>query len=152
LLLRDRRSTFTPMKLGNALKLAVMPWGAGKVLREEQEELARYGEVAVPGEAYVTLPEGKVTVSYRESINAGVRENEEIAFSSPRSLTVEIRPAGGGEPLELKTGLGDSTTATRGDPPWTTTKVGTVRAIPGEYRVSAQADETDLVDPAVLLG
>lgn len=140
------------MKVTKALKMAAMPWGAGKVLREEQEELARYGEVTLPGEASVTLPEGKVIVSYRESIKAGVSGNEEIAFSAPASSKVEIRPAGGGEPLELKTTLGDSTTVTKGDPPWATTKVGTVRAQPGEYLLSARADQQDLVEPAVLLG
>ena len=140
------------MKAKNALKLAVMPWGHSKILREEQEELARYGEVSVPGETRVTLPEGKVTVSYRESIKAGVSGNEEIDFSAPRSLRVEIRPAAGGEPLELKTPLGDSTTVTKGEPPWSTTKVGTMRAEPGEYLLSARADEGDLTEPAVLLG
>lgn len=89
-----------------ALKMVVMPLGAGKMLREEQEELARYGEIAVPGEGSVTLPGGKVIVSYREAIKAGIRENEEIAFSAPASLVVEIRPAGGGELLELKTTIG----------------------------------------------
>lgn len=132
--------------------MAVMPWGHSKILRQEQEELARYGEVGVPGETRVTLPGGKVVVSYRESIEAGVSGNEEIAFSAPRSLQVEIRPASGGEPLELKTGLGDSTTATKGEPAWTTTKVGTVHAEPGEYVLSARADEGGLTDPAVLLG
>ena len=140
------------MKVTNALKMAVMPWGHGKIMRQEQEELARYGEVAVPGETRVTLPEGKVIVSYRESINAGVSGNEEIAFSAPRSLQVEIRLASGGEPLELKTGLGDSTTVTKGEPAWSTTKVGTVHAEPGEYVLSARVDEGDLAEPAVLLG
>ena len=140
------------MKVSKALKIAVMPWGVGKVLREEQEELARYGEVAVPGEASVTLPEGTVIVSYRESIKAGMSGNEEIAFSAPASLEIQVRPAGGGEPLELKTTIGDSTTVTKGDPPWATTKVGTVRAKPGEYLLSARADQEDLVEPAVLLG
>lgn len=147
-----RRVAGHRMKVTNALKMAVMPWGAGKILRQEQEELARYGEVAVPGETSLVLPEGKVIVSYRESIHAGVRENEEIAFSAPASLEVEVRPAAGGEPLELKTTLGDSTTVTKGEPPWATTKVGTVRVEPGEYVVSARADEDDLVEPAVLLG
>jgi hypothetical protein len=140
------------VKVTKALKMVVMPLGVGKMLREEQEELARYGEVAVPGEGSVTLPGGKVIVSYRESIKAGIKENEEIAFSAPASLVVEIRPAGGGETLELKTTIGDSTTVTKGDPPWATTKVGTVRAEPGEYLLSARADEEDLVEPAVLLG
>ena len=140
------------MKVTKALKMVVMPLGVGKMLREEQEELARYGEVAVPGEGSVTLPGGKVIVSYRESIKAGIRENEEIAFSAPASLVVEIRPEGGGELLELKTTIGDSTTVTKGDPPWATTKVGTVRAEPGEYLLSARADQEGLVEPAVLLG
>ena len=34
------------MKVTKALKMAVMPLGVGKMLREEQEELARYGEVS----------------------------------------------------------------------------------------------------------
>jgi hypothetical protein len=140
------------VKVTKALKMAVMPWGVGKMLREEQAALARYGEVAVPGECSVTLPEGKVIVSYRESIKAGVSGNEEIAFSAPASLEVEIRPAGGGEPLKLKTTIGDSTTVTKGDPPWATTKVGTVQAESGDYLLSARADEEDLVEPAVLLG
>ena len=140
------------MKVTKALKMVVTPLGVGKMLREEQEELARYGEVAVPGEGSVTLPGGKVIVSYRESIKAGIRENEEIAFSAPASLVVEIRPEGGGELLELKTTIGDSTTVTKGDPPWATTKVGTVRAEPGEYLLSARADQEGLVEPAVLLG
>jgi hypothetical protein len=137
------------MKVAKALKMAVMPWGVTKILREEQEELARHGEVTVPGQASMTLPEGKVIVSYRESLKAGVSGNEEIAFSAPASLEVEIRPAGGGAPLELKTTIGDSTTVTKGDPPWTTTKVGTVRAQAGQYLVSARLDQRDLVEPAV---
>ncbi len=140
------------VKITRALKMAVMPWGVGRMLREEQEELARYGELTVPGQASVTLPEGKVVVSYRESIRPGVSGNEEIALSAPASLEVEIRPAGGGEPLELGTTIGDSTTVTKGDPPWATTKVGTVRAQSGQYLVSARADQQDLVEPAVLLG
>jgi hypothetical protein len=61
----------THVKVTKALKMVVMPLAGGKMLREEQEELARYGEVAVPGEGSVTLPGGKVIVSYRESIKAG---------------------------------------------------------------------------------
>jgi hypothetical protein len=64
------------VKITRALKMAVMPWGVSKMLREEQEELARYGELMVPGQASVTLPEGKVVVSYRESIRPGVSGNE----------------------------------------------------------------------------
>ena len=142
------------VRLSTALKMAIMPWGQTKLLRQEQEALGRYGEVAVPGEAEVVLPAGKVKVSYRESINTGLGGNDEIGFSEPRSLVVEVVPAAGGEPLEPKGSLGDSTTITRGDPPWSTATVGTVEVTePGIHTVRATVGGTEeLTEPMVLLG
>src|SRR3954465_8849977 len=93
------------MKVKTYLKASVMPWRIPKLLREEQTELARFGEVPAPGKATLTFPAGTVKATYKESKKSGGDEDK-IYFGWSQSLEVTVRPAGGGEPLELDRGYG----------------------------------------------
>jgi hypothetical protein len=73
------------------------------------------GEVRVPGEATVTLPAGKVTISYDEKRMG--READESTGSNPwlglpAGLSMTITPAGGGGALTIDSGFGSSDFAT----------------------------------------
>jgi hypothetical protein len=69
-----------------------------------------YGAIAVPGETTVSLPTGKVKLTYQESYKASSTEDS-IDFGVPGTLEVSVTSADG-EALELKgpgfKGLGSS--------------------------------------------
>src|SRR5215212_10963741 len=60
-----------------------------------------YAEVSVPGEATVTLPAGKVKLTYQEAQKSSSGEHE-IYFEVPDALKVEVRGGSGGDALPIK--------------------------------------------------
>src|SRR4029453_10657823 len=82
----DRR-TEDVMKVKTYLKATVMPWRIRKLLGEEKEELARFGEIPAPGKATLTLPMGTVKATYKESKKSG-GDDTEIYFGWSQYLKV----------------------------------------------------------------
>ena len=151
----DRRRIVGGMKASRVVKLILMPWSAGRVAREEEAELRRYGAVPIPGEATVALPAGEIRISYRESTKAPTHEVG-AAFAAPESLEISIRPAAGGPPVDIDTDAQfDSFTigARNVRPALSVTGVGRVEvAAAGDYVVTARVDPTGLTQPHLLLG
>ena len=135
--------------------MILMPWTAGRVVREEEAQLRRYAAVPIPGEATVALPRGKIRISYCESIKAPTPEVG-IDFSAPQSLEVSIRPVVGGAPLDIDRDAALDTitmSARKVRPALTVTGVGCIDvASAGDYVVSARADPRGLTAPCLLLG
>jgi hypothetical protein len=112
-----------------------------------------YGTFPVPGETTVTLPAGKLTISYQEEYKAGHIDEDTIDFGVPSALQVTVTGPSG-EPLEIKgpgfKGMGSSLNTGSG---WSRALVGTVQvADPGGYTVSAQPEIEGGVEPKILLG
>jgi hypothetical protein len=111
-----------------------------------------YGRFMVPGETTVTLPAGKLKISYQEEYKAGGTEDT-IDFGVPAQLQVEIR-GGSGESLEIKgpgfRGMGASLDTGSG---WSRALVGTVEiSSPGNYTVTAGPGIEGGVEPKIVLG
>jgi hypothetical protein len=143
------------MKASRIVKMILMPWTAGRMLREQEAELRRYAAVPIPGEATVALPTGTTRISYRESIKAPTPEVG-IDFGAPESLEVSIRPVAGAAPLDIDTDAGFDTFtmgARRARPPLSVTGVGSIEVVSaGDYVVTARADPSGLTQPHLLLG
>jgi hypothetical protein len=145
------------MKASRIVKMILMPWTAGRMLREQEAELRRYAAVPIPGEATVALPTGTTRISYRESIKAPTPEGG-VEFGAPESLEVSIRPVAGGPPLEINTdtypGFATFTIGARKvRPPLSVTGVGRIEVVAaGDYVVTARADPSRLTQPHLLLG
>ena len=112
-----------------------------------------YGTFPVPGEMTVTLPAGKLKVSYQEEYQAG-STGDSIDFGTPDALKVEVLNASGGDPLPIKGpgfhGMGESLDTGGG---WSRALVGTVEITqPGSYTVTAGPAIPDGVEPKILLG
>jgi hypothetical protein len=112
-----------------------------------------YGTFPVPGDSTVTLPAGKLKISYQEEYKAGHVDEHHIDFGVPSVLQVTVTGPSG-EPLEIKgpgfKGTGSSLNTGSG---WSRALVGTVQvAEPGSYTVSAQPEIEGGVEPKILLG
>ena len=112
-----------------------------------------YGTFPVPGETTVTLPTGKLKISYQEEYKAS-STGDSIDFDTPAALRVEVVSAGGGEPLPIKgpgfRGMGSSLDTGSG---WSRALVGTVEiSEPGSYTVTAGPEIEGGVEPKILLG
>jgi hypothetical protein len=112
-----------------------------------------YGRFMVPGETTVTVPAGKLKVSYQEEYKAGGGEDS-IDFGVPGQLQVTVTNAATGEPLEIKgpgfRGMGESLNTGSG---WSRALVGTVQITePGSYTVSANPAIEGGVEPKILIG
>ena len=113
-----------------------------------------YGMFMVPGEASVTVPAGKLKISYQEEYHAGSTTGDDIDFDAPPGLQVEVTSDAGGEPLTIKGpgfhGMGSSKNVGRG---WSRTLIGTVEITePGSYTVKAGPAVENGVEPKILLG
>jgi hypothetical protein len=141
------------MKVKTYLKASVMPWRIPRLLREEQEELARFGEIPAPGKATLTLPMGTVKATYKESKKSG-GDDTEIYFGWSQSLKVTVRPAGGGEPLELKRGYGQEVSTWGGKEPLSAARIGKIEVpVAGSYEVTVEMQlDGDEVEPRVSFG
>jgi hypothetical protein len=112
-----------------------------------------YGMFMVPGETTVSLPAGKLKISYQEEYKAGGGEGE-IDFGVPDALQVTITNAAGGDPIPIKgpgfRGMGEHLDTGSG---WSRALVGTVEITePGSYTVSASPAIEGGVEPKILLG
>ena len=141
------------MKVQTYLKATVMPWRIMKLLREEQDELARFGEVPAPGRATLTLPAGEVKATYKESKKSG-GDDHEVYFGWSSSLQVTVMPSGGGEPLEMKRRLGQDVSTWGGKNPLSAMRMGKYEVpASGSYDVVIELDpDGDEVEPRVAFG
>jgi hypothetical protein len=87
-----------------------------------------YGSFPVPGETTVTVPAGKLKISYQESYKAS-SSGDSIDFGTPAALQVQVTSAAGGDPLPIKgpgfRGMGGSLNTGSG---WSRSLVGTVQS------------------------
>jgi hypothetical protein len=112
----------------------------------------KYGAFAVPGATTVTLPAGKLKVSYQEEYKAS-SSGDSIDFGTPAALQVQVTGPEG-NPIEIKgpgfRGMGSSLDTGSG---WSRALVGTVEITqPGSYTVSAGPEIERGVEPKILLG
>jgi hypothetical protein len=112
-----------------------------------------YGMFMIPGETTVTVPAGKLKISYQEEYKAGGTEDS-IDFGVPGQLQVKVTNGASGEEMTIKgpgfRGMGESLNTGSG---WSRALVGTVQvAEPGSYTVSAQPAIDGGVEPKILLG
>ncbi len=116
---------------------------------------AAYGSIRVPGEVTLTLPAGKVKLTYQESVHVGGGgEGSPIDFYPPDDFELAITPAGGGVPLQLRQRGTSAQTIAAWFPggPRSSTVLGSVEVEAGDYVVRAQSSAQDLVEPVVLVG
>ncbi len=112
----------------------------------------RYGSIPVPGQTEVTLPAGKLKLSYQESYKAGGTEDS-IDFGVPAALEVTVESSSG-ETLDMKgpgfKGMGSSLDTGSG---WSRALIGTTQVPqPGLYTVTAAGELQDAIEPQVLIG
>lgn len=112
-----------------------------------------YGRFMVPGETTVTVPAGKLKISYQEEYKASGSEDS-IDFGVPGALQVTIANAAGGDPLPIKgpgfRGMGEHLDTGSG---FSRALVGTVEiAEPGSYTVTAEPAIENGVEPKILIG
>jgi hypothetical protein len=112
-----------------------------------------YGSLPVPGETTVTLPAGKLKISYQEEYKAS-SSGDTIDFGTPDALQVQVTNAAGGDPLPIKgpgfRGMGENLDTGSG---WSRSLVGTVQITePGSYTVTAGPAIEGGVEPKILLG
>lgn len=114
-----------------------------------------HGAVPVPGEATLTLPAGKVSITYQESQHTSGGGDDDIHFYAPDDLKVTVTAAGSPDPLEIKGpgfgGMGSSKSTGKG---FSRLKVGTVELpAPGSYTFKAESAQTaGLKEPQLLIG
>jgi hypothetical protein len=112
-----------------------------------------YGTFMVPGDATVTLPAGKLKISYQEEYKAG-SSGDTIDFGVPSQLEVKVTNAATGEEMPVKgpgfRGMGASLNTGSG---WSRALVGTVQITePGSYTITAGPEIEGGVEPKILLG
>jgi hypothetical protein len=111
-----------------------------------------YDSFPVPGETTVTLPAGKLKISYQEEYKAS-STGDSIDFGVPDALQVSVTGPSG-EPLEIKgpgfRGYGSSLDTGSG---WSRALLGTIQITePGDYTVTANPEIEGGVEPKILLG
>jgi hypothetical protein len=111
-----------------------------------------YETIPVPGETTITLPAGKMKLSYQESYKAG-GTGDTIDFGVPAALQVTVASPMG-EPVEIQGpgfhGMGSSLNTGSG---WSRALIGTVQVgQPGAYTVTAQGELPDAIEPQILIG
>lgn len=73
----------------------------------------RLGESPVPGEGTLSLPAGKVTISYEEQRKGrNLESGPKSWLGIPDGVAITIHPAGGGEPLPIESSRGSHAYAT----------------------------------------
>jgi hypothetical protein len=111
-----------------------------------------YASIAVPGETTVTVPAGKLKLTYQESYNAPSTGDGDIEFGTPSALQVTVTSATG-EALEVKgpgfRGMGSSLSTGGGK---SRALIGTAEVPAGAYTITARPELPDAVDPQVLVG
>jgi hypothetical protein len=114
----------------------------------------QYGSFAIPGETSVTVPAGKLKLTYQESYRASGGGDGPIDFDVPAALEVQVSGGSGSEPLEIKgvglRGMGSSVDVSRGR---SRAKIGTVEIVePGSYTITAAPAIDGGIEPRILVG
>ncbi len=112
-----------------------------------------YGMFMVPGDTTVTVPAGKLKISYQEEYKAA-SDGDDIDFGVPGQLEVAVTNEVTGEPVEIKgpgfRGMGESLNTGSG---WSRALVGTIQVTePGSYTVKAEPAIEGGVEPKILIG
>jgi hypothetical protein len=152
-----------PHKYAAAMVIALIVIGVIAFLAIDAYVIARvfrsrasaddYGMFMVPGETTVTVPAGKLKVSYQEEYKAA-SSDDDIDFGVPGQLQVTVINDATGEPMEIKgpgfRGMGESLNTGSG---WSRALVGTVQVEqPGSYTVKADPAIEGGVEPKILIG
>ncbi len=111
------------------------------------------GTFMIPGETTVTVPAGKLKISYQEEYKAG-STGDSIDFGVPDALKVTVTNEATGEPLTIKgpgfRGMGSNLDTGSG---WSRARVGTIEiSQPGSYTVKAEPAIEGGVEPKILIG
>src|SRR5215203_748679 len=126
-----------PFAWGLGLLVAVGLGVAWYVLGGFPRDHDKYGEVAVPGQAVLALPDGDVRLNFENNTH---RSGDSTTLDDqPPGLTVQVTPPDGGEPLEVDdvpSWLFSSTSGSRGHEPFGKIDVPSA----GNYLVAAGAE------------
>ena len=111
------------------------------------------GAISLPGEATITLPAGKFSLTYQESKRSSGGGEGDIDFGAPAAFSVSVTSPSG-QPVEIKgpgfRGMGSSKSTGRG---FSRTKIGTVEVTePGPHTFSAPAELPGTTEPKLLIG
>jgi hypothetical protein len=135
--------------------IAFLAIDAYVILRVFKSRASRddYGRFMIPGESAVTVPAGKLKVSYQEEYKAD-SDGDSINFGVPGQLQVTVTNDATGEEMEIKgpgfKGMGESLDTGSG---WSRALVGTVEVTqPGSYTVKAEPAVEGGVEPKILIG
>jgi hypothetical protein len=108
-----------PFAWGLGLLLAIGLAAAWYTLGGFPRDHDKYGEVAVPGQAFVALPQGDVRLNFE---NHATHSGDSTTLDDrPAGLQVLVTPARGGQPLEVgdvPSWLFSSTSGSRGHEPY----------------------------------
>jgi len=136
--------------IGVILFLALDAYILARVFRS-RATAGDHASIQVPGETTVTVPSGKLKLSYQESYKAS-STGDSIDFGTPSALNVEVTSAAG-ETLELKgpgfRGMGASLSTGSG---WSRALIGTVEVPAGVYTITVGPELPNAVEPQVLIG
>jgi hypothetical protein len=121
-----------------------------------QQRAGRYGSVAVPGEARLTLPEGRENLTYQEAVYSSGGGEGSIDFYVPGELRLTVTPTVGATPVELKEAGGHNVSTMASflpGGPRSRVRIGHVM-IPaaGDYVLRAEGEVPGAVAPMVLAG
>lgn len=142
----QRASFWTgPFLLGLGLLVGVGLGIAWYILGGLPRDHDRYGEVPVPGQQVLALPEGDVRLNFEN--HATQTGGSTTIDDQPEGLKARVTRAGGGENLDVKdvpSWIFGSTTDDRGHEPWGKVDVPSS----GDYLVAATADGLGRIKPA----
>ncbi len=137
--------------IGVILFLALDAYVIARVMRS-RATADDYASIRVPGEATVTVPAGKLKLTYQESYNAPSTGDGDVDFGTPSALDVTVTSATG-EAIELQgpglRGMGSSLSTGGGH---SRALIGTVEVPAGVYTVTAGPELPDAVEPQILIG
>ena len=146
-----RGMTIALIVIGVIVFLVVDAYVIARVLRG-RASADDFGTLAVPGETTVTVPAGKLRLTYQESVNAPSTGDGDIDFGTPSALEVTVTSAAG-EELEIKgpgfRGMGSSLSTGSGQ---SRALIGTIEVPAGVYTVNAGPELPDAVEPQILIG
>jgi hypothetical protein len=116
-----------------------------------------YGMFMVPGKTTVTVPAGKLKISYQEEYKADNIDEDTIDFGVPGQLQVKVTNDATGEEMAIKGpgfhGMGEHLDVGTTHGGWSRARVGTIEITqPGRYTVSAQPAIENGVEPKILIG
>jgi hypothetical protein len=111
-----------------------------------------YGSLPVPGEATMTLPAGRVILSYQEAYKASGGEGH-IDFGVPSGVEVSV-VAPSGERLEIKgPGFRGMGAVTDTGSNWSRARVGTVEITqPGDHTITTRGELEGAIEPLIVVG